>query len=70
MILQKLTFQVSLKNVLLLQKLKLLFHGHMLLVLFKVKKLLECFKKTNQKEFQVEKVMKRKSDKLYDKTLT
>ena len=45
MILQKLTFQVSLKNVLLLQKLKLLFHGHMLLVLFKVKKLLECFTK-------------------------
>ena len=41
----------------------------MLLVILKVKKLLERFtkkncKKTNQKEFTVEKVIKRKSDKL------
>ena len=37
-----------------------------------VKKLQEVFmkkncKKTNQKEFRIEKVLKRKSDKLYDK---
>ena len=44
----------------------------MLLVIFRVKKLLECFmkkncKKINQKEFRVEKVIKRKDDKLYVK---
>ena len=42
----------------------------MLYVILKVKKLLERFmrknyKKTNQKEFRVEKVIKRKDDKLY-----
>ena len=43
----------------------------MLLVILKVNKLLEIFKKelqkTNQKEFGVEKVIKRKGDKLYVK---
>ena len=44
----------------------------MLLVIFRVKKLLECFmkkncKKINQKEFRVEKVIKRKDNKLYVK---
>ena len=43
----------------------------MLLVILKVNKLLELFKKelqkTNQKEFGVEKVIKRKGDKLYVK---
>ena len=46
----------------------------MLLVILTVKKLLKRFtkknckkKKTNQKEFRVEKIMKRKSDKLYVK---
>ena len=48
-----------------LKKLKTLCRGYMLLVILKVKKLLECFtkkncKKTNQKEFRVEKVIKRK----------
>ena len=44
----------------------------MLLVILKVKKLLERFtkkncKKTNQKEFRVQKIIKRKGDKLYVK---
>ena len=44
----------------------------MLLVILKAKKLLERFmkkncKKTNQKEFRCEKVIKRKSNKLYVK---
>ena len=44
----------------------------MLLVILKAKKLLESFtkkncKKTNQKEFRVEKVIKRKGNKLYVK---
>ena len=48
----------------------------MLLVILAVKKFLECFtkrirkkkkKKTDQKEFKVEKVIKRKGDKLYVK---
>ena len=46
--------------------------GHMLLVILTVKKLLEGFtkrnwRKTNGKEFRVEKVIKRNSDKLYIK---
>ena len=44
----------------------------MLLVILTTKKLLECFtkknyKKTNQKVYRVEKVIKRKRDKLYVK---
>ena len=44
----------------------------MLLVILKMKKLLERFtkknrKKTNQKEFTIEKVIKRKGNKLYVK---
>ena len=44
----------------------------MLLVILKAQKLLQHFtekncKKTNQKEFRVEKVIKRKGDKLYGK---
>ena len=47
-------------------------HGHMLLVILKAKKLLERFtkknwRKTNQKEFRVGKVIKRKRDILYIK---
>ena len=46
--------------------------GYILLVVFMVKKLLERFmnkngKKTNQTEFRVEKVIKRKGDKVYVK---
>ena len=45
----------------------------MLLMILMVKKLLECFmkknlQKTNQKEFRIEKVIKRKGNKLYVKS--
>ena len=64
-------FQFGLKNFLFLEKLKMLFRGHMLLVILKVKKLLEHFpkelQKINQEEFRVEKIIKRKGDKLYVK---
>ena len=65
-------FQIGLKKLLLLRKLKILFRRHMLLVILKVKKLLKRFKKhnckkTNQKEFRNEKVINRKGDKLYIK---
>ena len=48
------------------------FLRHMLLVYWMVKKLLEVFmkkncKKTNQKKFIIEKILKRKGDKLYIK---
>ena len=42
-------FQFGLKKFLLLEKLKMLFRGHMLLVILKVKKLLEDFTKELQK---------------------
>ena len=45
--LQKAIFQIGLKKFLLLQKLKILFCGHMLLVILKVKELLERFTKKN-----------------------
>ena len=48
--LQKSMFQIGLKNFLLLKKLKILFGGHMLLVILKVKKLLEHFTKKNFKK--------------------
>ena len=46
-ILQKTMFKVGLKKVFVLQKLKILFRGHMLLVTLKAKKLLERFTKDN-----------------------
>ena len=69
---KKITFQISLTKFLWLKKLKTLCHGHMLLVILVEKKLLECFskknyKKTNQKEFRFEKVIKKKPDELYVK---
>ena len=48
--LQKTIFQIDLKKFLSLQKLKILFHGHMLLVILKVKQLLERFTKKNYKK--------------------
>ena len=53
-----------------LKKLKILCRGRMLLMILTEKKLLEHFYKnellkTNQKEFRIEKVIKRKDDKLY-----
>ena len=58
--LEKPMFQIGLKTLLWLKKLKTLFRGHMLLVILKTKKLLQRFtkkglQKTNQKEFRVEK---------------
>ena len=49
-----------------------MLHGHILLLLLRLKKFLECFTKKNSKninqtEFRVEKVIKRKGDKLYVK---
>ena len=48
--LQKAMFQIGLKMFLLLQKLKTLFRGHMLLVILKVKKFLGHFTKKNCKK--------------------
>ena len=47
--LQKAMFQIDLKKFLLLQKLKILFHGHMLLMTLTEKKSLEHFTKRNYK---------------------
>ena len=48
------------------------FHGHALLMISMVEKLLEHFNEkelqnTNQQEFRIEKVIKRKGEKLYVK---
>ena len=63
--------QVGQKKFLLLIKLKIQFLGLMLLVIWMLKKLLEVLwkilQKTNQKEFRIEKVLKRKGYKLYVK---
>ena len=48
--LQKAMFQIGLKKFLLLQKLKILFRGHMLLVILKAKNLFEHFTKKNCKK--------------------
>ena len=56
-ILQKTMFKVGLKKVFVLQKLKILFRGHMLLVTLKAKKLLERFTKDNWKK-QFEKTLR------------
>ena len=54
-----------------LKKIKMLFGGHMLLMVLTEKKLLERLTKTNckenQKEFRTEKVIKKKGDKFYVK---
>ena len=55
-----------------IKKVKSMCRGHMLLMILMEKKLLETFtkkncKKANQKEFRMEKVIKRKGDKLYVK---
>ena len=54
------------EEVFVIKKLKTLCRGHMLLVILKMKKLLESFMKKNYK-FTVEKIIKRKDDKLYVK---
>ena len=63
--------QICQEKILLLVKLKIQFLGLMLLVTWMVKKLLEVFMKKNCKklikEFRIEKILKRKGDKLYVK---
>ena len=44
------TFQIGLKKFLLSRKLKILFRGHMLLIILMVKKLMEYFTKKNCKK--------------------
>ena len=72
--LQKAMFEVGLKKFLWFKNLKALCRGGILLVILKAKKLLERFTKKNckkikgnQKEFRVEKWIRRNSDKLYVK---
>ena len=48
--LQKVPLQIDLKKLLLLKKLKILYHGQTLLVILMVKKLLERFTKKNCKK--------------------
>ena len=55
-----------------LAKLKILYHELMLLMVLMGKKFLELFfekelQKTNQEEFRIEKIIKRKGNKLYVK---
>ena len=64
---QKVILSIGRKIPLLLKKLKMLFRGHILLVILTVQKLLARFtkklQKTNQIEFRVEKVIKTKQKK-------
>ena len=60
------------EEVFVIKKVKVLCHGHMLLIILTEKKLMERFtktncKKTDQEEFRIEKVIKRKGDKMYVK---
>ena len=57
--LQKAMFQSVLKKFLRSKKLKTPFREHMLLVIVKAKKLLECFTKKNCKKKQKKKKIKR-----------
>ena len=70
--LQKYMFLIGMNNFLWLKRLKTLYRGHMLFVIVRAKKLLECSMKNNckkqiKKEFRAEKVIQRKGDRLYDK---
>ena len=60
--LQKAVFQIGLKRITWLEKLKILCHGHMLLLILKAKEIVRTFyekelQKPNQKDFRVEKVI-------------
>ena len=61
------------EEVFLLVKLRILYHGHMLLLILTVKILLKLFmkkkleKKKNQEEFKIKNVIKKKGNKLYVK---
>ena len=69
--LQKVTLQIGLKKFSLLKNLKLLCCWHILLMIIAVKKLMELLskkmQKANQKEFRIEKLIKKKDAKLYVK---
>ena len=70
LLLHKAMFQIGMKKILWLTKLKILCCGYMLLMILTEKKLFERltnknYKKNNQKVFRVEEVRKRKGDKLY-----
>ena len=69
MFLQKVTFQISPEKFLQLKHLKILSCGQSSLMFLMEKKLLEKIakKKKSQHEFRIEKVIKRKDDKLYVK---
>ena len=70
MFLQKVTFQISPEKFLQLKHLKILSCGQSSLMFLMGKKLLEKIakkKKKSQHEFRIEKVIKRKDDKLYVK---
>ena len=69
MFLQKVTFQISPEKFLQLKHLKILSCGQRSLMFLMGKKLLEKIakKKKSQHEFRIEKVIKRKDDKLYVK---
>ena len=71
MFLQKVTFQISPEKFLQLKHLEILSCGQMSLMFLMGKKLLEKIakkkKKKNQHEFRIEKVIKRKDDKIYVK---
>ena len=65
---QKVTCQISLEKFLGLLKVKILFLVHKLLVILIMKKYFGCFTKKNCKKQiknNLEKIMKRKGDKLY-----
>ena len=69
---QKVNFQNGLKKILWLRKLKILFFGNIFLAIITIKKIIGTFyekelAKKNKKEFRIEKVIKRKGDKLYVK---
>ena len=65
---QKVTLWIRVNKFLWLEKLKILCHGHMLLMMLLEKKLFQLFtkklQKTNQKEFRIKQVIKKKDDKL------
>ena len=70
--LQRVTFQISLKKFLWFKKLRILCRGQILVVILMMKKLFKCFTKKNRKrqikqKFKIEKIIKRKGDKLYVK---
>ena len=72
MFLQKALIEIVLKRLLWLKKLKILCRGLMLLMILTTKKLFELFtkkncKKKNQKEFRIDKVIKKNGENLYVK---